>query len=193
MQHISASGSQTLPAWVGNRRGLEITFCLIPGSYEQERHLAPACLSASVPSAEYWLCFLEGGTAVICLPPHFPFSTSGCISLIHTHTHTHTHTHLYIYIYIYGRYMRIYFYIYGLHRRIYMHMAFIWVYIYICIYIYKMNDMFVLCACTIYIYVSTYIHEFCWMLFCTVTIHWEMALRKFIKVKNNCYALMLGF
>ena len=106
-----------------------------------------------------------------------------------SYTHTQTHTH--IYIYIYGRYMRIYFYIYGLHRRIYMHMAFIWVYTYIYIYIY--NEWCVCIVCMYHIYASTYIHDFCWMLFCTITIHWEMALRKFIKVKNNCYALMLGF
>ena len=156
MQHISASGSQTLPAWAGNRRGLEITFCLIPGSYEQERHRVPACLSASIPSAEYWLCFLEVGPAVICLPPHFPFPTSGCISLIHTHTDTHTHT--FIYIYIWQVHENIFLYIwlaqeniyaYGIHMSIYIHT-------YIYIYIYIMNDVFVLCACTIYMHLHIF-------------------------------------
>ena len=104
---------------------------------------------------------------------------SGCISLIHTHTHAHIH----IYICIYGMYMRIYTYIYGLHQRIYMHMAFIWVYIYvkwICLY----------CVHVLFIYVFTCSHEFCWVLFCTITIHWEMALRKFIKQTKNSNKLL---
>ena len=154
MQHISASGSQTLPAWAGNRRGLEITFCLIPGSYEQERHRAPACLSASIPSAEYWLCFLEVGPAVICLPPHFPFPTSGCISLIHTHTDTHTHT--FIYIYMAGTWEYIFIYMACTGEYICIWHSYEYIHIYIYIYIYIMNDLFVLCACTIYMHLHIF-------------------------------------
>lgn len=99
MQHISASGSQTLSVWAGNRRGLEITFYLTPGSCEQERHRAPSCLSASVPSAEHWLwVFLKEGASCYLFTTSLSFPHTLDVYLSLTHAHTHAHIHIYIYM-----------------------------------------------------------------------------------------------